>query len=41
VIDLYTYQAPCGYKASICLEELGIRYTVKVVKIWEGEQFKN
>jgi len=41
MIDLYTYQAPCGYKASICLEELGIPYTVKVVKIWEGEQFKD
>lgn len=40
MIDLYTYQAPCGYKASICLEELQMPYTVKVVKIWEGEQHK-
>jgi GST-like protein len=40
MIDLYTYATPNGRKVSIALEELGLPYTVKVVDIGKGEQFK-
>ena len=37
-IDLYTAPTPNGWKISIMLEELGIDYNVKSLKIMEGEQ---
>jgi GST-like protein len=40
MIDLYTFATPNGRKVSIALEELGLPYTVKVVDISKGEQFK-
>lgn len=40
MIDLYTHRTPNGYKISICLEELGIPYSVKEVNVMQGEQFK-
>jgi len=40
VIDLYTAATPNGWKASVTLEELEIPYTVKHVRILEGEQHK-
>jgi GST-like protein len=40
VIDLYTAATPNGWKASVALEELEIPYTVKRVRILEGEQRK-
>jgi GSH-dependent disulfide-bond oxidoreductase len=40
MIDLYTFTTPNGQKASIALEELGLPYTVKVVNIGQGEQFR-
>jgi GSH-dependent disulfide-bond oxidoreductase len=40
MIDLYTHRTPNGYKISICLEELGIPYSVKEVNVSQGEQFK-
>lgn len=40
MIDLYTHSTPNGHKISICLEELGLAYTVKQVNVYEGEQFK-
>ncbi|MGZ3458523.1 MAG: glutathione S-transferase N-terminal domain-containing protein [Archangium sp.] len=40
MIDLYTFTTPNGYKASIALEELGLPYTLHVVDITKGEQFK-
>jgi len=40
MIDLYTAPTPNGWKASVVLEELELPYTVKRVKILEGEQHK-
>ena len=40
MIDLYTAATPNGWKASVVLEELGIPYEVKRVRILEGEQHK-
>ncbi|WP_224363875.1 glutathione S-transferase family protein [Hyalangium versicolor] len=40
MIDLYTFTTPNGRKISIALEELGLPYTLKVVDISKGEQFK-
>jgi GST-like protein len=40
VIELYTWTTPNGYKASIALEELGLAYEVRPVRIGAGEQFK-
>ena len=39
MIDLYTWTTPNGRKVSICLEELGLDYTVHPVNIDVGEQF--
>lgn len=39
MIDLYTFTAPNGYKASIMLEELALPYTTHVVNILNNEQF--
>lgn len=39
-IALYYWPTPNGWKISIMLEELGIPYTVKMVNIGAGEQFK-
>jgi len=38
MIDLYTAPTPNGWKASICLEELGLPYEVHVVNLLAGEQ---
>jgi glutathione S-transferase len=38
VIDLYTAETPNGWKISIALEELGLPYQVKALKISTGEQ---
>ncbi|MFV0681447.1 glutathione S-transferase family protein [Ottowia sp.] len=38
MIDLYTAATPNGHKVSIALEELGLPYTLKVLKLSEGEQ---
>lgn len=37
MIDLYTYATPNGHKASIMLEETGLRYAVHVVDIERGK----
>lgn len=39
MIDLYTWSTPNGRKISICLEELGLPYTVRAVDIGQGEQY--
>lgn len=38
MIDLYTAGTPNGYKISIMLEELGLPYTVRALKLGEKEQ---
>lgn len=38
MIELYTAPTPNGWKVSVCLEELGIPYEVRVVNLLEGEQ---
>jgi glutathione S-transferase len=38
VIDLYTAETPNGWKASIMLEEVGLPYTVKALRLDELEQ---
>jgi len=40
MIDLYTAATPNGFKASIALEELGLPYTVRMVDLRQGEQFR-
>lgn len=40
MIDLYTFTTPNGRKASIMLEEVGLPYTVHVIDIRTGDQFK-
>ena len=40
MIDLYTAATPNGFKVSIALEELGLRYDVVKVDIRSGDQFK-
>jgi len=40
MIDLYTWTTPNGRKASVMLEECGLKYNVHPVNIREGEQFK-
>ena len=37
MIDLYTDSSPNGFKITIALEELGLPYTLKHVRIDEGE----
>ncbi|MEO0399944.1 MAG: glutathione S-transferase N-terminal domain-containing protein [Pseudomonadota bacterium] len=39
MIDLYTWNTPNGFKASIMLEELGLPYSVHPVNIVKREQF--
>ena len=39
MIDLYTFTTPNGYKVSIMLEELGLRYQAQVVDITKNDQF--
>jgi GSH-dependent disulfide-bond oxidoreductase len=39
-IDLYFWNTPNGWKASIMLEECGLPYTVHGVNIGKGDQFK-
>lgn len=39
-IDLYFWPTPNGYKINIALEEMGLPYTVKLVDIGAGDQFK-
>jgi GSH-dependent disulfide-bond oxidoreductase len=38
VIELYTASTPNGWKISIALEELGLPYTVRHIKLSEAEQ---
>ncbi len=38
MIDLYTSQTPNGWKASIMLEEIGVPYTVKPIRLDHLEQ---
>jgi glutathione S-transferase len=38
MIDLYTSPTPNGWKASIMLEEIGLRYTVKPIRLEQLEQ---
>jgi GST-like protein len=38
MIELFTYETPNGQKASIMLEEVGLRYTVHNVNLMKGEQ---
>jgi GST-like protein len=40
MIELYTWKTPNGFKVSIALEELGLAYEVRPVRIGAGEQFK-
>ncbi|MGK7875931.1 MAG: glutathione S-transferase N-terminal domain-containing protein [Xenococcaceae cyanobacterium] len=40
MIDLYTASTPNGRKPLIMLEEIGLPYTVHLVNLSEGEQFK-
>jgi len=40
MIDLYTFATPNGRKVSVALEEMELPYTVKVVDITKGDQFK-
>ena len=39
MIDLYTFTTPNGRKASIALEEIGLKYEVHSIDISKGEQF--
>lgn len=39
-IDLYFWPTPNGFKITIMLEETGLPYTVKLVNIGAGDQFK-
>ncbi len=38
MIDLYTASTPNGWKASICLEELGLPYEVNFIDFTKNEQ---
>ena len=38
MIDLYTAETPNGWKASIMLEEVGLPYTVKALRLDKLEQ---
>lgn len=40
MIDLYFWTTPNGYKLTILLEELGLKYNVIKVHIGKGEQFQ-
>jgi GST-like protein len=40
MIELYTWSTPNGRKVSICLEEMGLAYTVHPVDITKDEQFR-
>ena len=37
-IELYTAATPNGYKVSIALEELGLKYDVKKIDLSKGTQ---
>lgn len=38
MITLYTAPTPNGWKASVCLEELGLPYEVRKISLGQGEQ---
>jgi GST-like protein len=38
-IELHAFDTPNGRKISVALEEMGLRYSVQVVDITQGEQF--
>ncbi len=39
MIDLYYWTTPNGHKITIFLEEVGLPYTIKTIRIGKGEQF--
>ncbi|MGC1696456.1 MAG: glutathione S-transferase, partial [Pseudolabrys sp.] len=39
MIDVYFWTTPNGYKVTILLEELGLKYNIIPVHIGKGEQF--
>ena len=39
MIDLYYWTTPNGHKITIFLEEAGLPYTIKTIRIGKGEQF--
>jgi GST-like protein len=38
-IALYYWPTPNGWKTTICLEEMGLDYTVNLINIGVGDQF--
>lgn len=40
MIDLYYWPTPNGHKITMLLEETGLSYTIRPVRIGQGEQFK-
>jgi GSH-dependent disulfide-bond oxidoreductase len=38
MIELFTAATPNGWKASVCLEELGLEYEVRPISLQKGEQ---
>ena len=40
MIDLYTFSTPNGRKVSIMLEEIDLRYNVRLIDIMDNQQFK-
>src|SRR5580658_852546 len=39
MLDLYYWPTPNGKKVTILLEELGVPYTIKPIRIAQGDQF--
>lgn len=40
MIDLFYWTTPNGHKITMCLEEMGLPYEVRPIRIGQGEQFK-
>jgi len=40
MIDVYFWPTPNGYKVTVMLEELGLKYNIVPVNIGKGDQFK-
>lgn len=41
MIDLFYWTTPNGHKITMCLEEMGLPYEVRPIRIGQGEQFKD